>query len=68
MAANAQERGILGEGSEITVEQLEQLLKNIPRGHKISVNNAQLEEEVDNSVAGFTCMVSCFCANGTIAE
>lgn len=67
IAANAQERGILGEGSEITVEQLEQLLKNIPGRHKISVNNAH-SEEVDNSFAGFAGMLSCFYANGKIAE
>ena len=68
MAANAQEKGILGKGSEITVEKLEQLLKNIPGGHKISVNTTHSKEEVDNNFAGFANMVSCFCANGKRAK
>ena len=58
MAANAQNSGILGEGSEITIGKLEQLLRNLPRGHEMSINNAQSEEEVDNSFGGFAGMVS----------
>lgn len=57
---------ILGDGNEITVEQLEQLLKNILGGHKIVVNSAHSEEEVDNNFAGFAGMVSCICANEKI--
>ena len=68
MAANVQESGILGQGSELLVEQLEQLLKNLSGGHKISVNNAHLEEEIDNIVASFAGMVSCFCGNAKVTE
>ena len=65
MAANAQEKGILGEGSEIIVEQLEHLLKNILGGHKILVNNAHSEDEADNNFSG---MVSCFSARANVTE
>lgn len=68
VTANAQENNILGEGSGITVEKLEQFLKNLPRRHKLTVNHAQTEEENDNTFAGFAGMVSCFCANGNVTE
>ena len=58
----------MGQGSEISVEQLEQLLKNLPGGHKISINNAHSEEKNDNSSSGFAGMVSCFYGNTKATE
>lgn len=68
MAASAQESSILAEGSEISVGQLEQLLRSLPGNHKFAVNNAQSEEDVENSFGGFAGMVSCFYANETMTE
>ena len=50
------------------MEQLEKLLRNLSGGHKISVNSAQTEEDVDNIFVGFAGMVSCFSANTNTTE
>lgn len=65
MAASAQDSGVLGEGSEITVGQLDQLLRSLPGNHKLAVNNAQSEEDVENAFEGFA---ACFYANETVTE
>lgn len=48
--------------------QLEQLLKTLPGGHKIAVNNIDTEEENANNFAGFAGMVSYFCGNVQTTE
>lgn len=63
MATSVQDSGILGQGGEISVKQLEQLLKSLPEVHKIPVNNAHSEEENDNNFSGFAGIVSCLYGN-----
>lgn len=68
MAVNVQDAGVLCQGSEITVEHLEQLLRNLPGGYKISVNQAHIEEEGENGFSGFAGMISCFNVNASTTE
>lgn len=45
--------------------QLEQLLRNLPGGHKIAVNHVDVEEENENNFGGFAGMISCCYAKNT---
>ncbi|VFQ61063.1 unnamed protein product [Cuscuta campestris] len=63
VAANAQGGSSLGDNGEITVQQLEHLLRNLHNKPRSTVAGSDTEDELDSSFAGFAGMVSCLCVN-----